>query len=224
MSSPGDWRGPSVPVLRIRVNGDRLESTTEILDLAPTADRLSGVLNGITDDQLNAPTPCDGTSVAELLDHVSGLTRAFRAAAAKDFGPMTSTPPSQDASRLAPSWRADIAEQARTLAQAWTDPAAYHGMTQIGGVSLPGEVAGRIALNELLLHGWDLARATHQPYQPDPAAIQTCLASLSMMYPAEDLDRRKGIFGPPVEVPDDASAVDRAVAFSGRAPAWPKQS
>jgi hypothetical protein len=60
-------------------------------------------------------------------------------------------------------------------------------MTQVGGVSLPGEVAARIALNELLLHGWDLARATDQPYQPDPAAIQTCLASLSMMYPAEDL-------------------------------------
>jgi uncharacterized protein (TIGR03086 family) len=197
---------------------------TQILDLAPTADRLAGVLNGITDDQLNAPTPCDGTSVAELLDHVSGVTRGFRAAAAKDFGPMTSTPPSQDASRLAPSWRTDIAEQARTLAQAWTDPAAYEGMTQVGGVSLPGEVAGRIALNELLLHGWDLARATNQPYQPDPAAIQTCLASLSMMYPAEDLERRKGIFGPPVEVPDDASAVDRAVAFSGRPPAWPQQS
>jgi uncharacterized protein (TIGR03086 family) len=197
---------------------------TEILDLAPTADRLSGVLNGITDDQLNAPTPCDGTSVAELLDHVSSVTRAFRAAAVKDFGPMTSTPPSQDASRLAPSWRTDITEQARTLARAWTDPAAYDGMTQVGGVSLPGEVAGRIALNELLLHGWDLARATDQPYQPDPAAIQICLASLSMMYPAEDLDRRKGIFGPPVEVPDDASAVDRAVAFSGRPPAWPRQS
>jgi uncharacterized protein (TIGR03086 family) len=197
---------------------------TQILDLAPTADRLAGVLNGITDDQLNAPTPCDGTSVAELLDHVSGVTRAFRAAAAKDLGPMTSTPPSQDASRLPPSWRTDIAEQARVLAQAWTDPAAYEGMTQVGGVSLPGEVAGRIALNELLLHGWDLARATDQPYQPDPAAIQTCLASLSMMYPAEDLDRRKGIFGPPVEVPDDASAVDRVVAFSGRPPAWPQQS
>jgi uncharacterized protein (TIGR03086 family) len=197
---------------------------TEILDLAPTADRLSGVLNGITDQQLNAPTPCDGTSVAELLDHVSGLTRAFRAAAAKDFGPMTSIPPSPDTSRLGPSWRTDIAEQAHALAQAWTDPAAYDGMTEVGGVSLPGEMAGRIALNELLLHGWDLARATDQSYQPDPAAIQTCLASLSMMYPAEDLDRRKGIFGPPVEVPDDASAIDRAVAFSGRSPAWRQKS
>ena len=93
-------------------------------------------------------------------------------------------------------------------------------MTQAGGVSLPGEVAGRIALNEIVLHAWDLARAIGQPYQQDPGSLEACLASLSAMYPPEDPERRRGIFGPPVYVREDAPLVDRVVAFSGRDPAW----
>jgi uncharacterized protein (TIGR03086 family) len=93
-------------------------------------------------------------------------------------------------------------------------------MTQVGGVSLPGEVAGQIALNEMVLHAWDLARAIGHPYQQDPASLEACLSSLSVMYPPEDLERRKGIFGPPIDVPEDAPLVDRVVAFSGRDPKW----
>jgi hypothetical protein len=40
------------------------------------------------------------------------------------------------------------------------------------------------------------------------------------MYPPEHLERRKGIFGPPVAVPEGAPLVDRVVAFSGRDPGW----
>jgi uncharacterized protein (TIGR03086 family) len=93
-------------------------------------------------------------------------------------------------------------------------------MTQVGGVSLPSEIAGRIGLNEIVLHGWDLARASGRPFQQDPGSLQACLASLSFMYPPEHLERRKGIFGPPVAVPEGAPLVDRVVAFSGRDPGW----
>ncbi len=37
-------------------------------------------------------------------------------------------------------------------------------MTKAGGVDLPGEVAGLVALDELVVHGWDVARATGQAY------------------------------------------------------------
>jgi uncharacterized protein (TIGR03086 family) len=94
-------------------------------------------------------------------------------------------------------------------------------MTQVGGVTLPGEIAGQIALDEVVLHAWDLARGTSQPYQQDPATLEACLAAMTGMYPPNDLDARKGIFEPPVPVPDNAPLVDRVVAYSGRDPGWP---
>jgi len=192
----------------------------EIVDLRPAARQLSDLLRRIHDDQLGAPTPCGESTVGDVLDHVGGLAQAFAAAATKNFGPMTSTPPAPDGARLSAGWRVEIPNHLAALAQAWADPVAWKGMTQAGGVSLPGEVAGRIALNEIVLHAWDIARATDQPYQQDPGSLEACLASLSAMYPPEDLERRKGIFGPPVNVPEDAPLVDRVVAFSGRHPTW----
>jgi uncharacterized protein (TIGR03086 family) len=193
---------------------------TEIVDLEPAARRLSDLLEHIDDDQLDAATPCGGRSVADVLDHVGGLAQAFAAAATKDLGPMTSTPPAPDGARLSADWRADIPGHLTALARAWTDPAAWKGVTQVGGVSLPGEVAGRIALNEIVLHAWDLARASGQPYLQDPRSLEACLTSLTAMYPPEDADSRQGIFDPPVDVPNDAPLVDRVVAFSGRDPTW----
>jgi uncharacterized protein (TIGR03086 family) len=191
-----------------------------IVDLTPAARNVGGLVEHIGDDQLASATPCGQQRVADLLDHVNGLALAFAAAAAKDLGPMTSTAPAPDGARLPATWRQDVPPRLIALAQAWADPAAWDGMTQVGGVDLPGAVAGRIALNELVLHGWDLARATGLPYEPEPAALQACLDALIAMYPPDHLDRRTGIFGPPVEVAATAPLVDRTVAFSGRDPGW----
>ena len=49
------------------------------------------------------------------------------------------------------------------MAEAWQDPAAWEGMTAAGGVDLRGEVAGVVALDELVIHGWDLAKAIGRP-------------------------------------------------------------
>jgi uncharacterized protein (TIGR03086 family) len=192
----------------------------ELVDLRPAARHLSALLERIDDDQLDAPTPCGESSIGDVLDHVGGLARAFTAAATKDLGPMTSMPSSPDGSRLGADRRAEIPRHLATLAEAWTNPLAWTGTTQAGGVSLPGEVAGHIALNEIVVHAWDLARASGQSYQQDADSLEACFESLVAMYPAEQLDRRQGIFGPPVDVPEQAPLVDRVIAFSGRDPGW----
>jgi uncharacterized protein (TIGR03086 family) len=192
---------------------------TVLVDLTPAAQRLADLVRGIDDDQLGAPTP-SGIPVADLLDHIAVLAVAFRAAAAKDLGSVTATRPTPDGGRLGPAWRGEIPRALTTLAQAWTDPAAWEGLTQVGGATLPGEIVGQIALDEVVLHAWDLARATSQPYQQDPATLEACLAAMTAMYPPDDLEARTGIFAPPVPVPEDAPLVDRVVAYSGRDPGW----
>ena len=49
-------------------------------------------------------------------------------------------------------------------------------MTAAGGVDLPGEVAGIVALDELVVHGWDLAKATGQPADYDGPGLEAVYA------------------------------------------------
>lgn len=193
---------------------------TVTVNLTPAARRLSEIVQQIDDDQLGAPTP-SGIPVADMLDHVGGLVVAFAAAAAKDLGSVTATPPAPDGDRLGAAWRTEIPQALTALARAWTDPAAWEGTTQVGGVTLSGQIAGQVALDEVVLHAWDLACGTGQAYQQDLAALEACLAAMTAMYPRDNLEARKGIFEPPVPVPDDAPLVDRVVAYSGRDPGWP---
>ena len=63
----------------------------------------------------------------------------------------------------------------------------------------------------------DLARATGQPYDPDPRDVAAILPFLEAFGSEQGVP---GLFGPAVPVPDDAPAFDRALGLSGRDPAW----
>ncbi|HET6858396.1 MAG TPA: TIGR03086 family metal-binding protein [Streptomyces sp.] len=179
-------------------------------DLGPATRRLARLLARVTDEQLAAPTPCQEYAVRDLLAHLVHLTAAFRDAAKKQPGSAAELGLGED-------WRGRLAEQLDELAVAWRSPDAWEGVTQAGGMEFPASLAGRIALNEVVLHGWDLARATGQPYDADPESLR---CSYEMLAPVADDPSRREMFGPPVPVPADAPLVDRVVALSGRSPSW----
>jgi uncharacterized protein (TIGR03086 family) len=185
----------------------------QTIDLAPAAAATAKVVAGIRDDQLTEPTPCAGTPVAGLLGHLAGLAYAFRMAAEKT--PVDGTA-STDPAQLPPDWRDWIPGQLDALAAAWRDPSAHEGMTAAGGVEMPGGVAAVVALDEVVVHGWDLAVATGQPYDVDDAAADACREF------AESFgeDRPPDLYGPVVPVPADASALDRLLGVTGRDPRW----
>jgi len=189
-------------------------------DLGPATSTLTRVVAAIADDQLSDPTPCTGTSVADLLDHVTGFTLAFTAAARKEELPGGAAP-SADGSRLEDGWRETIATGLAGLAEAWRDPAAHDGMTMAGPVEMPAELAMLVGLDEVMVHGWDLAVATGQAYDADPASAEACLEFVRGFEPppggAADAG---GLFGPPVPVPDDAAVLDRLIGATGRDPGW----
>ncbi|MEE1940237.1 TIGR03086 family metal-binding protein [Streptomyces sp. TRM 70361] len=189
-------------------------------DLEPVARRMTRVVAGVPGGRLAAPTPCEEMTVGDLLHHVHGLSVAFRDAARKDLGVATGTDPAvqrPSAALLPADWREDIPRRLGELAAAWRDPGAWEGVTQAGGVTLPAGVAGRVALNELLLHGWDLARATGQEYTCDEESLRV---SAELLEQSADGTGREGIFGPVVEVPPGAPLLDRVVGLGGRRPGW----
>lgn len=186
-------------------------------DFTPAARAVEDLLPGISDGQLADPTPCPDYTVEILLFHLLGLSTAFRAAAEKDLGPLTATPPASIAPQLPPDWRTQLPLRLDELVSAWQEPPAWEGQTQVGGVDLPGAAADQFGLNELVIHGWDLARATGQHFDPGDAPAGVSYDLLSAL---ADPATRPPIFGPVVPVPATASLLDRAVGMSGRDPSW----
>lgn len=93
-------------------------------------------------------------------------------------------------------------------------------MTQVGGQDLPAEVAGVITLGELVVHGWDLARATGQGFDPDPATLDPLHQLVVATFASGDETARGQAFGPAIPVADDAPTLDQILGLLGRDPAW----
>jgi uncharacterized protein (TIGR03086 family) len=193
-----------------------------MLDLDPAAREVMRLLDGVTDDHLAGPTPCEDMPVAALLDHFLGLCLAFTWAARKTTpAPGTPTGPGlATAEHLDPDWRVLLPERLGVLVAAWRDPAAWEGMAEAGGVTMPAGRLGVVALDELVLHGWDLARATGQEFRCDPASTAAVLEFTTVAARPENAARLSGLFGPVVPVPPDAPALDRALGLAGRDPGW----
>ncbi|MFC4121529.1 TIGR03086 family metal-binding protein [Nonomuraea zeae] len=191
------------------------------IDLESAAHEVVRLLDGVTEDRMDDPTPCADTPVAALLDHLMGLSLAFTYAARKTTPPGDGSGPGPtSAAHLDPEWRTLLPQRLDELVKAWRDPDAWEGMAEAGGVKMPAEQMAVVALDELVLHGWDLARATGQPFTCSLADTAAVLEFTSAAARPEHAAQRDGLFGAPVEVAEDAPPFDRALGFAGRDPAW----
>jgi uncharacterized protein (TIGR03086 family) len=188
------------------------------LDFDPPVRQLRALLLGVDDDELTGPTPCPDWTVAALLDHLTGLSLAFTQAARKraDAPGTGGPPPAPSARHLSPHWRSRLPVLLEELDTAWRDPAAWTGTAQAGGVTMPATALGTVAMNELVMHSWDLARATGQEYATDPRILEVLIEFLSQG-PAEGTP---GMFGPVLSAPSEPTLLDQALSLAGRRSDW----
>ncbi|GAA1262380.1 TIGR03086 family metal-binding protein [Sphaerisporangium rubeum] len=195
-----------------------------MIDLEPAAREIKGLLDGVGTTRMADGTPCPEYSVGALLDHLTSLALAFTWAARKtppqERAGDVSPPGGATAEHLDPRWREVLPERLDALVEAWRDPEAWKGTTSIAGLTMPAEQVGVVVLDELVLHGWDLARATGQPYDCDPASAEVVLAFAGATAQPGQEAAREGLFGPVVAVPADAPVFERALGLAGRDPAW----
>lgn len=165
------------------------------------------LIRNVKPDQLGDPTPCEDYDVRALLNHVIGAAAGIAAGAAgtaRDDSPdpiaAVGGDPGAAIDRVLPGVR-----------EAWATPGAGERTFPGGQVLLI-----QIATVEAVVHGWDIAMATGQPYEiPDVAAAPL----LEGMKRGTGGERRPGgPFGPIVELRADASAADQLIAFTGRRP------
>jgi uncharacterized protein (TIGR03086 family) len=156
---------------------------------------------------LDLPTPCDGWVVRDLLGHINGGARAFAAAFEERE-----------------VRERDLGERpAETVAEALADfdvavrgPGALERTVVSPFGPMPGEVFARLAALDLLMHTWDLSRATGQePEVPD--GIVKAADEFARQAVTDDL-RTPGVFGPEVAAPANSSPLDALAAFTGRRP------
>ncbi|THV27320.1 TIGR03086 family metal-binding protein [Glycomyces paridis] len=190
----------------------------DALEFETTITQVTRLLDGLDDAALAGPTPCAEYTLAQLLNHFLGLATAFTGAAKGERGPHTDTPPGTPPTALGADWQRELADRLRLLAEAWSAPEAWQGEATAGGVTLPARIMGLVALNEVAVHGWDLAKATGRSYTLDPAVLAALTAFVS--HDADDQAAREGVYGPVVQAPEDADPLERFIALTGRDPRW----
>jgi uncharacterized protein (TIGR03086 family) len=186
-----------------------------MIDISPATDRVGALLRSVTEADFDRPTPCPEAHVGALIDHIATFAKRFAGAARKE-SPQDSPPPRPDKANLPPDWQERVTADLAALAKAWQEPDAWEGMTSIGGLDLPGSAAGLVALDELIVHGWDIAVATGQAYDPPVSEIDAATSFVAGF----EAPRDGRLFGPVVEVADSASPLDRLLGLTGRDPAW----
>jgi uncharacterized protein (TIGR03083 family) len=152
-------------------------------------DGFSRVAELVGPDGWARPTPCTDWDASQLVEHVIGFHEVL---ILRPMGVRTHRPRSGPAER----WAA-------------TQAALFDALTE------PVDVLGALT-TDVLVHTWDLARATGVDAGPDPAMCAAAFGALR----GNDLPRDGGMFAPEVAVDDDADAVTRLVAFYGRDPGW----
>lgn len=165
-----------------------------------TADAFGERLAAVTDAQWADATPCSEWNVRQLVDHAVDAQRRLGGL----FG-------------AAITDGADWAATRAAVETAIADPANLAGNAppQVFGGMPKHQLLG-IAVGDLLLHTWDLARATGGDETLPAEAVEAVLMGFRRM--PEPVLRSSRMFGPAVEVADDAGEQDQLLAFTGRQP------
>ncbi len=185
--------------------------------IAAAAAEAARVVGGVPDgpDVMNAATPCNGWDLRTLLNHLilwtsySAERRAHGESVAEELMNKDFT--------AAPDFRADYAKQIDRAVKAWSDPKAWAGEIGVMGDATPAADVAAMLIMEMVLHGWDVARATGQQYQADDALAAALLETVEAQ---AELFRKYQGFADAVQVPDNATTFEKALSLSGRNPRW----
>jgi uncharacterized protein (TIGR03086 family) len=172
------------------------------------ADRFTECVDGVRPDQWDLPAPCAGWRARDIVEHLVAWVPGFLTQADLQV------PPGPDvAADPAGAWR----HLAASLQVFLSDPAIADREFDAGP---PGRLTVATALNmivtgDLVIHTWDLARATGQDEALDPAVVHEMLEG---MQPLDEMLRASGHYGPRVIVAAEADEQTQLIAFTGRTP------
>jgi uncharacterized protein (TIGR03086 family) len=165
---------------------------------------------------LRAVTPCPEFDLRALVDHFVGTSGAMaRVGLGKPLDP--ANPWGGGDGAADGDWSGRLRENLDAIGRGWSDPEAWAGEVEAGSATMPRSMVGEMALVEVTMHGWDVARALGRTLELEPEVAEAVYRAAAS---TAELGRRMGAYGPEVPVPADADALDRALGQVGRDPGW----
>lgn len=171
------------------------------------------IVTGIRPDQLDDSTPCADWDVRALLNHVIGVANVFSHVG--DGTPISPPDPNTDYF-TGDDYTAAYDATAGGMLTAWRTPGVLDATITLPFGEVPGSVGASINFIDVLVHGWDLAKATSQDRRLESHLAEPALKLARGI--VNDQLRTAGAFGPEVGVAADAPVGDQLVAFLGRTP------
>jgi len=186
--------------------GPHSPPTDELRSAEDTLGVLQRVLHPIAADDMTRKTPCSEFDVTALTGHllksIAGLG-----------GMVGAELPERDGSD---SVERQVLAAARPALDAWHRH-GLDGTVPFGKGEMPAKDACAILSIEFLVHAWDYAVAVgHEVNAPEPLSEYVLGLAHKIIRPEV---RGPGRFDDPVDVSDDAGALEKLVAFTGRNPA-----
>jgi uncharacterized protein (TIGR03086 family) len=169
------------------------------------------LLAGLRADQLDLPTPCTQWTVRGVVEHLVDTADFFTATARGAARP----------DRAGADPRPAFAAATADYLAAFADDAVLDLRFDLGGKGVvDGRAATAIHLVDVLVHGWDIGRATGVEVVLADDVVAAALR-IAATYPDIPAVRGPGgAFAPALAVSDTASPVSRLVAMLGRDPEW----
>jgi uncharacterized protein (TIGR03086 family) len=180
-------------------------------DHRQVAGHFTELVSSADPDSWDNPAPVDGWKARDVVGHLVEWFPGFLEGGAGITLPSGPDPADDPVG----AWTAQaLAVQA--LLEDPETPSKVLSNPHTGDVPLDQAIAN-FYTSDVFMHSWDLARATGQPITLDEGR---CAEMLAGMQPIDEILHSSGQYGPKVDVPTDASAMDQLMGFIGRDPRW----
>jgi uncharacterized protein (TIGR03086 family) len=175
------------------------------------------VLRRLTEDDLSRPSPCAEYAVGEVGEHVVRSMVLLASVAGAQAGNPAAGSVGPAGGPVGPAGgplEEQVAVTAEAALAAWRRR-GLGGTVAVGRSTLPASLAVEIIPMELLVHGWDMARATGQQIDVPPEVVDHVLGRARKLVTE---DKRGRSFAAEVPTGPEATALQRLIAFTGRVP------
>jgi uncharacterized protein (TIGR03086 family) len=182
------------------------------------------VVNGVTLDDLDRPTPCAGWNLADLLAHMTVQHYGFAAAARGNGADLAVWEQATVAAAVAADPAGAYVKAATEVLDAFSADGvldATFALPEFGpDATFPGSMAIGFHFVDYVVHGWDVARTIGAPFEL-PAEVIGAVLPMTLAIPDGDFREAEGSpFARAITLTDEASELDRVLLHLGRSPKW----